>query len=322
MSVGSPPALGLGRARRLPVIPVMTRGQYKTLRAARRAHRYHCSSMDLIDGPSNDPSCVHLLPLPPTFGVPHAAAEQDHRFLRRLQRGAGFHGDPPRRRHSRRRGQPAARGDAPAGGQIRPRTAADLLEDAVLRARELLRQEPAGSEADAGGRAGFRPARRPGDPDRSLARARSQAGHGQGQRPAAQLLDRTRGRALEPAHQAAGDLPVRAAQSAAGPREGGVAPPGRDRDGGDQRHALHARPALGAARRRDLQGHAYPDPGEVRRSRHRHRDGQEEPHHGQAADARYARHPGRHQVQGSHRPHQQRIDDEHDLERGGRAPAR
>ena len=45
---------------------------------------------------------------------------------------------------------------------------------------------------------------------------------------------------------------------------------------------------------------------------HRHRDGQEEPHHGQAADARHARDPGRHQGQGSHRPHQQRVDREHD----------
>ena len=129
-------------------------------------------------------------------------------------------------------------------------------------------------------------------------------------------------RALEPAQHAAGDLPLRAAQPAAGARKGRGAAPGRDRDGGHERHALHARPALGAARRRDLQGHADPDPGQVRRPGDRHRDGQEEPHHGQAPDARHAGDPRRHQGQGSHRPHQQRIDDEHDAERGGRAAAR
>ena len=121
---------------------------------------------------------------------------------------------------------------------------------------------------------------------------------------------------------AAGDLPLRAAEPAAGAREGRVAAPGRDRDGRHQRHALHARSALGPARRRDLQGHAHPDPGEVRGSRHRHRDGQEEPHHGQASDARHTRDPGRDQGQGPHRPHQQRVDRQHDAERGGRAAAR
>ena len=39
-------------------------------------------------------------------------------------------------------------------------------------------------------------------------------------------------------------------------------------------------------------------------------------------DAGHARDPGRHQGQGSHRPHQQRVDRQHDAERGGRAAAR
>ena len=202
----------------------------------------------------------------------------------------------------------------PLAGQIRPRPAPDLLEDAVLRARELLRQEPAGSEADAGGRARFRPARRARDPDRPLARARSQAGHGQGQRPAAQLLDRTRRRALEPAQHAAGDLPASCSRNLQ---------PVPDKEESRRLVEIEMAATNGMLYTLDphsvlldvesVQGHAHADPGQVRRSRHRHRDGQEEPHHGQAADARHARHPGRHQGQGSHRPHQQRIDDEHDL---------
>ena len=188
----------------------------------------------------------------------------------------------------------------------------DLLEDAVLRPRELLRQEPARSQADAGRRARLRSARRPGDPDRPLARARSEAGDGEGERAAAQLLDRAGRRPLEPAQHAAGDLQVRAAQPAAGPEKE------------EARRLVEIEMAATNGMLYTLDPHSVlldvetykdmrtADPGEVRRSRHRDRDGQEEPHHGQAPDAGHARDPRRHQGQGSHRPHQQRVDRQHD----------
>ena len=88
-----------------------------------------------------------------------------------------------------------------------------------------------------------------------------------------------------------------------------------------QRHAPHARSALGAAVARGVQGDEPLDAGPVRRPRHRHLDPRSaahrhEPHAGHAGGARG------HQEVRPHRQDQQRVDAQHGPQRGREPPAR
>ena len=91
--------------------------------------------------------------------------------------------------------------------------------------------------------------------------------------------------------------------------------------GGDQRHAVVARPAFQLHGRRRLSRDAALDQGRVRRPRHRG-DGGGGAHQGGLADRRHAGLQGRADVGRHHRRHRRRLDPGHDARSGGRQDAR
>ena len=91
-------------------------------------------------------------------GDPYAAVQQGLGILRRVQRGPSPHRSVTAAAAFGWGLTPSCAPPPGGAGKVRPVAAAHLLEDAVLRARELLRQEPARSQADAGGCPRLRPA--------------------------------------------------------------------------------------------------------------------------------------------------------------------